>query len=771
MMIKSYGKSKIFSPIFSIILVVILTVTLLTPVNLNYTNSNYIPLTDAAITTPINFGTVSGNFSIGEPQNAIPQNGTNLSVMAYDSENGYLYVAGSSYLYEINKSNQIIKTIYIGKCICWVGYDSKNSMLYLYVTDNISSIQSGGIYNRSIISLNTTDFKTTTLTSFPCDYFGEAIIPQKNEIIFANYGGIISSLNITTGKVNYDENLSCSIGGIQYCEENNYLYIQGESRIFIENMTDNITVYSHIISSMISFIYDNHAKILFANQYGSNDIKEINGISGGIEKTVTCSITPNEMAYDPQNNYLYIYSYNGSIAILNGSTLVKVKTVTVSPFQREIDPSLQYYAIMGKTGEIYIGYTLNGEIISLNGTSLQNTSIISLSYVFPQSVYYDSYDNLLYISLSNGSITVLNPVTHIEIANIQSGFGSKSFALNPNNNYLYISSGISNTVTIVNTGNFSVVKTLNVGQDPVSIIYCEQNADLYVLNAKSWNVSVFTGNGVPVTSIGIYHGYFFGVATTMVYDKGTGDLYISFSGSNSLDVVNIKDNTSNGYVKGPRSNIILDPVTCNIIDGGFSFSPANNETNPISLGTNFISNMLFDPLDQNIFLTEYNSGNISVVNASTEFLEGQINVGAEINSITLDSSTGVIYGVSANSNNIYMVKLSPQYKIDFTETGMNSHISWYVNMEGRPANFSIGQNSESIYLPNGTYSFTVGTSQTYSASPQSGSVVVDGQGNVIHITFSFNYAGYMKDNFIYLIIIAGAVLISGGIYYFWRKRK
>ena len=771
MMIKSYGKSKIFSPIFSIILVVILTVTLLTPVNLNYAKSNYIPQTDAAITTPINFGAVLGNFSIGEPQNAIPQNGTNLSVMAYDSENGYLYVAGSSYLYEINKSNQIIKTIDIGKCICWVGYDSKNSIMYLYVTDNISSIQSGYIPNRSIISLNTTDFKTTTLTSFPCDYFGEAIIPQKNEIIFANYEGRISTLNITTSKVNYDENFSCWITGIQYCEENNYLYIEGQSSIIIENMTDNISVHSHIMPSLISFIYDKDANTLFANQYGSNDIKEINGSSGGIEKTATCSITPNEMAYDPVNNYLYIYSNNGSITILNGSTFVNVKTITVYPFQSENDPSSQYYTFNRKTGEIYIGYTLNGEIISLYGTSLQNTSIISLSYIFPQSIYYDSYDNLLYISLSNGSITVLNPVTHIEIANLQIGFGSKSFALNHDNNYLYISSGLSNTVTIVNTENFSVVKTLNVGQDPVSIIYCEQTADLYVLNAKSWNVSVFTGDGLPVTSIGIYHGYFFGVATKMVYDKGTDDLYISFPEFNYLDVVNIKDDTSYGDVKGPRSNIILDPVTCNIIGGGFSFSPANNQTNPISLGTDFISNMLFDPLDQNIFLTEYDSGNISVVNASTEFLEGQINIDAEINSITMDSSTGIIYGVSANSNNVYMVKLFPQYNIDFTETGMNSHISWYVNMEGRPANFSIGQNSESIYLPNGTYSFTVGTSQTYSASPQSGSVVVDGQGNVIHITFSFNYAGYMKDNFIYLIIIAGAVLISGGIYYFWRKRK
>ncbi len=751
MIIKNQGKSKIFPTIFSFILVVLLTVTLLAPVNLNYTNSKYIPLNDAAMATPINFGTVSGNFSIGEPQNAIPQNGTNLSVMAYDSENGYLYVAGSAYLYEINKSNQVIKTIDIGKCICWVGYDSKNSILYLYVTDNISSIQSGYIPNRSIISLNTSDFKTTTLTSFPCDYFGEAIIPEKNEIIFASYGGRISSLNITTGKVNYDENLSCWINGIQYCEENNYLYILGQSSIIIENMTDNTSVHSHTILSLISFIYDKDANTLFANQYGSNDIKEINGISGGIEKTVICSITPNEMAYDPVNNYLYIYSYNGSITILNGSTFVKVKTITVSPFQSEIDPSLQYYAINGKTGEMYIGYTLSNEIIPLNGTSLQNTSIISLSYFFPQSAYYDSYDNLLYISLSNGTITVLNPVTHLEIANVQIGFGSKSFALNSDNNFLYISSSISNTVTIVNTENFSVVKTLNVGQDPVSIIYCQQTADIYVLNANSWNVSVFTGNGVPVTSISIYHGYFFGVGRTMVYDKVTGDLYISFSSVKLMDAVNIKNNTSDGSIKGPSSNIIFDPVTCNIIGGG--------------------ANQVYDPVDENIFLTNYNSGNITVVNASTEFLEGQINVGAEINSITLDSSNGVIYGVSANSNNIYMVKLSPQYKIDFTETGMNSHISWYVNMEGRPANFSIGQNSEAIYLPNGTYSFTAGTSETYSVSPQSGNIVINGQGKVIHITFSFNYVGYMKDNFIYIIIIASALLISGGIYYFWRKRK
>ena len=771
MLIKNHGKSKIFFTIFSFILVVILTVTLLTPVNFNYTNSKYIPLTDATTTTSINFGTVSGNFSLGEPQNAIPQNGTNLSVMAYDSENGYLYVAGSSYLYEINKSNQVIKTIDIGKCICWIGYDSKNSMLYLYVTENLYAALLGLPTNRSIISLNTSDFKTTTLTSFPCYYFGESIIPQRNELIFASYPGRISSLNLTTDKVNFDENLSCSITGIEYCQENNYLYIEGQESIFIENMTDNTSLYSHTISSMISFIYDKVANTLLANEYSSNDIKEINGTSGGLEKTITCAITPDEMVYDPVNNYLYIYSYNGTIAILNGSSFAKVKTITVSPFSNEFDPSLQYYAFNVKTGELYIGYTLSNEIIALNGSSLQNTSDISLGYVVPQSVYYDSYDNLLFVSLINGSIDILNPITHREIANVQIGYGSTSFALNSHNNYLYISSSMSNTVTILDTGNFSVVKTLNVGQDPVSMIYCQQTSDLYILNAKSWNVSVFTGDGDPVTSIGIYHGYFFGTGKTMVYDKATGDIYISFSSSYYVDIVNVNDNTSNGTMKGPISNIIFDPVTCDIIGGGISFSPASNTTKSISIGTGFITSMLFDPLDQNIFMTEYNSGNISIVNSSTEFLEAQINVGAEINSIAVDSTSGVIYAVSAHSNNIYMVKLFPQYKIDFTESGMNSHISWYVNMEGRPANFTIGQNSENIYLPNGTYSFTAGTSQTYSVNPQSGSVVVNGQSKVIQITFSFNYVEYTKNNIIFVVIIVSAVLISGGIYYFWRKRR
>ena len=61
--------------------------------------------------------------------------------------------------------------------------------------------------------------------------------------------------------------------------------------------------------------------------------------------------------------------------------------------------------------------------------------------------------------------------------------------------------------------------------------------------------------------------------------------------------------------------------------------------------------------------------------------------------------------------------------------------------------------------------------QTYSVSPNSGTIIVDGHGNVVDITFSFNYITYMRDNYIFILILTGAVLISSGAYYFWRKRK
>ena len=158
-----------------------------------------------------------------------------------------------------------------------------------------------------------------------------------------------------------------------------------------------------------------------------------------------------------------------------------------------------------------------------------------------------------------------------------------------------------------------------------------------------------------------------------------------------------------------------------------------------------------------------------IINATTQYIEGEINVSGFPNSITVDLYTGTIFTSFLQSSRIAILKLFPEYNVNFKETGMNSDISWFINMNGRPNNFTIDSTSESIYLPNGTYSFTIGTSQLYSVSPQSGSVHVDGKGVTITITFAFKYFNYLAENYIYILIITGAVSAVG--YFIWRRRR
>lgn len=77
------------------------------------------------------------------------------------------------------------------------------------------------------------------------------------------------------------------------------------------------------------------------------------------------------------------------------------------------------------------------------------------------------------------------------------------------------------------------------------------------------------------------------------------------------------------------------------------------------------------------------------------------------------------------------------YTVTFTETGLGSGITWYVNLSTGVDSGAITSTSYSFSLANGTYSFTVQTSdKIYSPSPYSGSFTVNGAPVSQSITFS-----------------------------------
>ncbi|MHB8371520.1 MAG: YncE family protein [Thermoplasmataceae archaeon] len=728
----------------------------------------------------IGMGSVTGNFSLGSHQTNFSSkyNPSSLEGMVFDPQDGYLYATSGNYIFAINASlNKLTKVIDLGKAIEWIGYDSANAMLYSVVLEN-NSITSGILAtNSSIVSIDPSSGKTTTLLSnFSYSSYTNTIDPMSNTLFFTGAFGNIMALNLTTKASHSVSNASSNPQKMSYNKWNGYLYeSEGNYISIINTKNDSLTNSQDLKNYSSCFVYDRVSKSIITSFFRSNRIDILNGTTGKITNHINCAIQATGMAYNPRNQYAYFYTYNGTVRILNATTLSPEGSFKVSPFGTNSFNYNEYSAYDSSSNEVYLGYTIQGEIISINGSSVPSGGIY-LSSNIPIGLFYDQYNNLLYVSTNNGTLYSFNSTNLIEQGKINIGLCAQYFAIDPSSGYLYVSSGISNSVSIVNTKTFSVIKNISVGLDPGNVIYCTQTKDVYVLNRESNNISVINKTGRTVASISFFQGYNWGNPHSMIYDKKTNDIYVTynFGGNGPIDAISITKMQYLGFLTGLGYDIIYDPIDGNIIgSGGMSWTPStNNSVNIPSLEYSF-SSPVYDPLNQNILAIQLNrnsaSNGIAIINATTEYLEGNVTMGVSLSSITVDTSNGLIFVSSQYFNKIYVVKLYPEYDMNFKESGMNSPESWFINMNGRPENFNIVSTAESIYLPNGTYTYSIGTSQFYSVSPQSGIIQVNGKGFTVAVTFSFNYKNYLFSNYIYILIIAGVVLAS--VYFIWMRRR
>ena len=95
------------------------------------------------------------------------------------------------------------------------------------------------------------------------------------------------------------------------------------------------------------------------------------------------------------------------------------------------------------------------------------------------------------------------------------------------------------------------------------------------------------------------------------------------------------------------------------------------------------------------------------------------------------SSSVTVSGSAVSVSVTFTVKT---YSVTFTESGLPTGATWNVTLNG--AKSSSATSSISFSEPNGTYSYTVGIYQGYSASPYSSSVTVNGASQTVSITFT-----------------------------------
>ncbi|MHB1709121.1 MAG: YncE family protein [Thermoplasmataceae archaeon] len=715
---------------------------------------------------------INGSFS---PQNSIGPYGE-----AFDSENGYIYItefqSGTVSVFDPNLG-KVIDNISVGIDPYGIAYDQVNELIY---------VANQGSNNISVIS----SVNNTVISSFSAAIPYDIAIDTANNILYVSS----ESQNVLVfNATNYHLVTSIGVGspstGIVFDPQNNFIYVGAPDsypfgNIVVINAQSN-TIISYISNPNGSFnifalAYDPINKGIYAS-----DLTYLYFIN---TTTNTWSQFPNfainGFSFDSFNGYMYAFDPLSAYLLAINSTTNKVNISVRLNNNTGNFSGLNEYGL--PFGLVYD--TLNGLLYLVNtsfGVDTYNdiaggsfsTSIVAFNPQgnFIVGVYSVGYEALgiakdpnngfLYItSAYSGFIYVINDTTFKIIRQIDVGGLPYKITYDPANGNMYVADFTAHSIIIINSTSNNIVRTISFGSTsspawfPTALSYNPANENMYVASYQSGStdgeltiINSSTNNTLNL-SVGLR-------PMGLTYDPIDRSMYVSNYGSNLVMVVNSTSNEiSDSIVVGSKpTGILFNPSSRDIYvsdSGSNNITIINGSSNgvvsTIKVG-NSPENLAFDSNNNYVYAINENSDNISVINSSTQEVISSIkdNIGKTFDSfisiipseIFFDPVTKELYVSDMYSGTLSIISnFISAYSVNFTETGLPSGSDWYVNITGQPPSGPISGTSYSIYLSNGSYSYTVQTSNKIYEPSYTDSFAVNG--NAVSSAIAFSQVTY-----------------------------
>lgn len=388
--------------------------------------------------------------------------------------------------------------------------------------------------------------------------------------------------------------------------------------------------------------------------------------------------------------------------------------------------------------DIYTGvvqaYSLgNNELIG--STHLGNNSE-------PYGTFFDPFTGYLYVISMSGNLTAINPSGLTVLYNISIPEGTlypAAISSSANGQTLVVLSSYGNLL-LYDAQSGNLLKNIIItGPDqdtgftgePQFTIYQDK---AYVVNTSDNQVIVANLSDGSLVDVNLPTGY---NAKTIVPYGNTTYMLI---GNETV------------------SNVLLNASTFQISPG-----PAVNGM-VLSETTDFYSNTAY--------LMVYNSstplGYVIAVSTSYNSVESEI-PGLYVSYSMLFSAQEQRIYASASVFNMVGIYSVPQYfEVNFTEQNLPKSADWFVNISGEPTSGSISVQSYHTYLPNGDYSYSIGsTNKTWYA--EGGAFTVSNGNVAISVSFSektyevtFTESGLARGTTWYLNLTGGSSYSSSG---------
>ncbi len=470
-----------------------------------------------------------------------------------------------------------------------------------------------------------------------------------------------------------------------------------------------------------------------------------NGLPSGTEWYVnlsnsqTFSSTKSTISFsEPNGTYSYtIATSDKTYEPFPSSGSLKVNGTSVS---KSVSFSEVKYVITFAESGLPIGTTW---YVTLNGTTLSSKT------------------NTITFSMTNGTYTYL-------IGNIS------RYSVSPTSGSITVNgSNISKAIT------FSPVKITVV---KYSVTFTESR----LLSGSTWTL-VFNGNTYTLTNTSytfqVPNGTYSYSATSKDYKDLSGSVtvngksqFVTLSfvsqtymvtftesglSSGTIWYVNITESNGTTYNSGPIS---ATSYSFNLTNGSYTYTIATSDHTYESSaasgsftvnGKNLTISVTFTEVKYSLTFTEFGlpSGkswtlvfdghSYTSISASYEFYVFQEPNGTYsyfANSTDYKDLSGSVT-VNGASQSVILTFVLQTYSVTFTESGLPSGTIWYVNLSDRIDSGVISGTSYSFSFTNGTYSYTIATSDhTYEPSPLSGWLTVKGSSVSESVVFSMVYS-------------------------------
>jgi YVTN family beta-propeller protein len=680
-----------------------------------------------------NNSTVAGNFLAGDGLNPID--------VAYDSANGMIYIVeeGTGILSRVDPTTDaVVGTIVLPGDPDGITFDPTNGELYIAngengvnvvnptlnrVVANIStSFETWGVaYDGGTNQIFATDFEdgnvsvisvatNSVIATIPVGAYptGATYDPAQGEVFIADSSSStpgVSVINDTTETVVATVSLGNFPEYVLFDPLTDDVYVTNVDTVTVlSGTTNSIVVNFTLDGSGNGFVFDSGRGEVFMSVSDGNLTvfdASANTLVGNISVGPPGTTGLGKLAYDGAAGEIIVTGDTFTVYVFSDSNNSRIATITVgfSPYATAFDSA---------RSELFVtSWQYTNDVAVVSTTSDRLITYINVGSSTVDAVY-DSGRGEIFIGSEFG-VSVINDTNNSVVATIPVGVSDEGLAYDPAQGEVFAVGGFGNGVSVINDTSNTITATSTDVFDPLAIAYNSGLDQLFVgtygyANVSGDNVTVLNATTLAfVTNITLA-----GSAVLLGYDSGTGEVFAATEGGNVLDVTVMSD----------RSDSEIANMHLGELVGGLAYDPLQGEefVTDLAIGDGHIS------------------ANVTVISDATNSIMAVVPTGTEPAGASFDGATDQVYVANYEQGTLSIISQVPAYTATFTESGLPGGTAWSVELNGTTQSSS--GPSITFDVQNGTDPFTVTPVAGFSASPASGSVVINGDFPTTTIAFA-----------------------------------